>query len=73
MPRCSVFQCEGEDLNLHGSYPASTSTQCVSKKPRRFSLASRAEGYGNLGATLPNWETPGRARVTLADLAGVAL
>jgi hypothetical protein len=47
-------------LNLHGSYPASTSTQRNSQKPRRFSLRTSLEARENPGVSLSNWETPGR-------------
>jgi hypothetical protein len=35
--------CEGEDLNLHGSYPASTSIEFASKFPRNLAESPKPE------------------------------
>ena len=36
-------RCEGEDLNLHGSYPASTSIEFASKFPRNLAESPKPE------------------------------
>lgn len=47
------LECEGEDSNLHGSYPASTSSQCVSQK------AAFSENWGPLNRAENRSLTPG--------------
>ena len=69
--------CEGEDLNLHGSYPASTSTQRECKITDRFTRLWCSERHENAVPRTDNREifreTPGHVATSLPHCPATAL
>lgn len=50
-----ISRCEGEDLNLHGSYPASTSRYRYCGKHDVFTRVERLETPQNTATRFQTW------------------